>query len=129
MPKILVIEDTQECLEGLLELLELEGHEVVGCDTGQKAIAIIKSDCFDLIFCDVILPGITGWNVLQEVRDRGLATPFCYITAMVSQSDKEVAARLGSDWYIAKPYSIADIREAIARLTNQDGQSETPAVN
>jgi two-component system OmpR family response regulator len=117
MPKILVVEDTKECLEGLLELLELEGHEVTGCDSGQKAIAIIKSDRFDLIFCDVILPGITGWNVLQEVRSRGLNTPFCYITAMVSQSDKEVAARLGSDWYIAKPYSIADIREAITRLT------------
>jgi len=117
--KILVIEDTALVLEGLIELLEAEGHEVVGCDSGQKAMAAIKSEVFDLVFCDVIMPGITGYTILLEMRSRGIMTPFCYLTAMVSKSDKEVGEKLGADLYLTKPYTIADIREAIAALTKK----------
>ena len=116
MPKILVVEDTKLCLEGLVELLELEGHEVVGCDSGQKALAAIRADRFDVIFCDIIMPGITGWNILAEVRSLNIDTPFCYLTALVSESDREVGRKLGVDWYLNKPYRIADIKEAIERL-------------
>jgi DNA-binding response OmpR family regulator len=77
---------------------------------------VIKTDEFDLVFCDIIMPGITGWNILIEMRSRGIDTPFCYLTALVTESDREVGKKLGADLYLVKPYRIADIREAINQL-------------
>jgi CheY-like chemotaxis protein len=117
--KILVIEDTALVLEGLIELLEAEGHEVVACDSGQKAIEAVKTQQFDIIFCDIVMPGITGYNILLEARRLNISTPFCYVTAQVSESDREVGRKLGADLYLAKPYRITDIREAIDQLTKK----------
>lgn len=122
MAKILVIEDTKDCLEGMCELLELEGHEVTGVDSGQKAIDAIKGD-FDIIFCDIIMPGITGWNILMELRQRGIQTPFVYITALATDADRMTGRKLGADWYIYKPYKIDEIKDAIERLTPKPGES------
>lgn len=112
MTRILVVEDELGLREPLEYLLRREGYDVFGVDNGQAAVDFHTSQPADLILLDLMLPGMPGTDVCQEIRRRS-QVPIIMLTAKDSEVDIVVGLELGADDYVTKPYSS---RELLARI-------------
>ena len=122
MVKILVIEDEVEIRSNLLELLSLEGHDVVGADNGVTGLLGAIEHAPDLIVCDVMMPELDGYDVLQALRQdpKTLAIPFIFLTALANKGDIRRGMVLGADDYLTKPFTRSDVLTAVeTRLQKQ----------
>ena len=113
MAKILIIEDEPAMLAGLNDNLEFEGYKVDTASSGDIGLKKINNDDFDLILLDVMLPVISGFDILKQVRAAGNKTPIILLTAKGEELDKVRGLELGADDYITKPFSL---RELLARI-------------
>ena len=113
--KILVIEDEQNIRENLIELLELSGYEMSGASNGIEGVKAAKSVQPDLILCDVMMPEMDGYGVLQTLSaDTEIAhTPFIFLTAKADIEDLRKGMRFGADDYLTKPYNTSELLAAI----------------
>lgn len=116
---ILLIEDDDNNRFALTELLLIEGYEVLSLSKGRDAIEAIKKGKFDLIISDIKMPGITGYNVIQEAKKYCPDTPFIFLTAYASFPDQRVGYKMGCDRYIIKPYTIEEILGTIRDLLRE----------
>jgi len=119
MSKILVIEDEPLIRQNLIEILQLEGHQVVGAEDGQAGIQQIDTFAPDLILCDIILsPGIDGYEVLKYVRNQSAIseTPFIILTAKSNPEDEEEGLALGADAYLLKPIKPEEMLETLRKF-------------
>lgn len=107
MRKILVIEDESLIRENLLELLEIEGFEAIGADNGQAGVEIAKEFHPDVVLCDVMMPKLDGYGVLEALRqDPSTAdTKFVFLTASADQINLMKIRGLGID-HILKPFNV-----------------------
>ena len=114
MSKILIVEDDKSILMGFKDDLEFEGFEVLTAEDGEKGLAkALRGDC-DLIILDVLLPGMSGFEVVKRLRSAGVATPVLMLTAARTEEvDKVVGLELGADDYVTKPIGS---RELVARV-------------
>ena len=122
MTRILVIEDDQDIRNDVLELLEAEGHTVRGAEDGLAGVAAVRTDLPGLIICDIMMPSLDGFGVLDELRhDPVTATiPFVFLTAKVDKTDLRRGMELGADDYLTKPFTRAELLKAIqVRLAKQ----------
>jgi DNA-binding response OmpR family regulator len=111
--KILVVEDDPHILLGLEELLKGDGFDVVSCPRGDQALeAIVKSQPA-LVVLDVMLPGLSGYDVCKQMRAQNITTPILMLTAKGQEIDKVVGLDLGADDYVTKPFGV---RELLARI-------------
>src|ERR1700728_2212551 len=102
---ILIIDDDANTLASLARAFRLEGHEAAVCDNANKALELAKSQAFDLILSDVVMPGKDGLTLLEELKAQGLPTP---VVMMSGQADIEMAVRatrLGALDFLEKPIS------------------------
>lgn len=113
MSKILIIEDEAQLALGLKDNLEMEGYQVQLALTGTDGYDHIKKGDFDLVILDVMLPGLSGFDVLRRVRLEGNSTPIIMLTAKADEIDKVLGLELGADDYMTKPFSL---RELMARV-------------
>lgn len=113
MARILVVEDEPEMQRGLRDNLEFEGYDVQVIGEGKKAMETIRSAKFDLILLDVMLPGMSGFDICKKARMEGIATPIIMLTAKGEEVDKVLGLEFGADDYITKPFSL---RELLARV-------------
>jgi DNA-binding response OmpR family regulator len=104
--KILVIEDNSEVRENLEEILELSGYEVVVAEDGKVGVDKAISEKPDLILCDVMMPRLDGFGVLNILSKRSQTAdiPFIFLTAKTEKSDFRRGMNLGADDYITKPF-------------------------
>jgi len=119
MKKILVIEDEPEMRRNIAMLLRYHDYEPVVAEDGQKGIDAARRQRPDLILCDVMMPEIDGYGVLQALQtDPALAgIPFTFLTAKGEKDDLRSGMNLGADDYLTKPIANADLVQAIeARL-------------
>lgn len=116
---ILVVEDDDGNRFALTDLLEMEGYEVVSVGRGRDAIEILQKQKFDLILCDIKMPGVTGYNIIQEAKQRYPETPFVFLSAYASYSDEKLGYSFGCDKYIIKPYSIEQILRTIREFLEE----------
>ncbi|MCM2987826.1 response regulator transcription factor [Bacillus safensis] len=114
--KILVVEDEKKIARVLSLELEYEGYEVTVKETGMDGLQALEEDSFDLVLLDVMLPELSGLEVLRRVRKTNTATPIMLITARGSVPDKVSGLDLGANDYITKPF---DIEELLARIRAQ----------
>jgi two-component system response regulator RegX3 len=112
MTKILIIEDEISFSEALSFLLQKEGFETVIAETGKQGLDFFKSQPFDLILLDLMIPEISGIDVCRAIRSNS-QVPIIMLTAKDSEIDKVVGLELGADDYVTKPYSS---RELVARI-------------
>ena len=112
MTKILIIEDEISFSEALSFLLEKEGYSTVVAETGKQGLDSFKSDNFDLVLLDLMIPEVSGIDVCRTIRTTS-AVPIIMLTAKDSEIDKVVGLELGADDYVTKPYSS---RELVARI-------------
>lgn len=116
MTKILIIEDTTKLRENLSDALELQGYEVLHADNGSMGIQLAKESSPDLILCDIVMPGLSGWEVLEFLRseDEQNTIPFIFISALAERKNVRAGMELGADDYLTKPFSASELLNAIA---------------
>ncbi|MGD2035489.1 MAG: response regulator transcription factor [Bacteroidales bacterium] len=124
MTKILIVEDEKHMLEGLKDNLEFEGYQVDVASEGHTGLEKVLSNRFDLIILDVMLPGISGFDICKNARKEGISTPVILLTAKGEEIDKVLGLELGADDYITKPFSL---RELLARIKAVLRRTETMA--
>src|SRR5436305_10522699 len=112
-PKILIVEDDPHILLGLEEVLKSESFEVAVCSRGDQALAAFNKHHPALILLDVMLPGMSGYDVCKELRAKKIQTPVLMLTAKGQEIDKVVGLDLGADDYVTKPFGV---RELLARI-------------
>lgn len=123
MKKILVIEDNEDVRENICELLELSGYEVTDAANGKIGIKKVLESMPDLILCDIMMPELDGYGVLQILNNNPKLNhiPLIFLTALADKSDIRKGMGKGAEDYIMKPYSEVDLLEAIElRLKKTD---------
>jgi two-component system nitrogen regulation response regulator NtrX len=105
MTRLLIVDDDQSTLASLSRAFRMAGYEAVVCDNATRAIALLKSERFDLVFSDVVMPGKDGLSMLAEVRDLGIATPIIMISGQATVDMAVRATRLGAVDFLEKPIS------------------------
>jgi DNA-binding response OmpR family regulator len=113
MKKILIVEDELKMIEGLKYNLEFEGYEVDTATEGNSGLQKVLQNQYDLILLDVMLPGVSGFDICKSARKEGVNTPIILLTAKGEEIDKVLGLELGADDYITKPFSL---RELLARI-------------
>jgi DNA-binding response OmpR family regulator len=116
MSRILVVEDSLDIAEGLQRSLEYDGYQVSLATKAAHALAVATSDKPELIVLDLGLPDKDGYEVLRELRERGVMTPVLILSARREEADKLQGFRLGADDYVTKPFSILELMARISAL-------------
>ncbi|KOP83912.1 response regulator transcription factor [Cytobacillus solani] len=121
---ILVVED-EEKIARLLELeLEYEGYQVTKAMDGLDALALYRSQKWDLILLDVMLPGLSGIELLRRIRAHDLHTPVLLLTAKSSVEDKVSGLDLGANDYMTKPFQIEELLARIRAALRFKGKEQ-----
>ncbi|MHB1049194.1 MAG: response regulator transcription factor [Bacteroidota bacterium] len=113
MAHILVIEDEPDMQRGLRDNLEFEGYDVTVIGEGKKGLDSLVTGRFDLVLLDVMLPGMSGFDICKAARSQGVSIPIIMLTAKGEEVDKVLGLEFGADDYITKPFSV---RELLARV-------------
>ena len=111
--KILIVEDDPHILLGLEEVLKSEGYETASCNRGDEAVTAVAKFQPTLIVLDVMLPGVSGYDICKQLRAKKFAAPILMLTAKGQEIDKVVGLDLGADDYVTKPFGV---RELLARI-------------
>lgn len=115
MGKILVVEDDLDINKLIQKILVKEGHDVVCAFSGTEAKLRLSLEDYDVILCDLMIPGISGEELIKNVREKD-NIPMIALTAKLSVDDKVHVLELGADDYITKPF---EPRELVARVNVQ----------
>ncbi len=111
--KVLIVEDDPHILLGLEEVLKSDGFDVAVCSRGDQALDAVRKHRPALIVLDVMLPGLSGYDICKQLRATKVATPVLMLTAKGQELDKVVGLDLGADDYVTKPFGV---RELLARI-------------
>jgi DNA-binding response OmpR family regulator len=113
MAKILIVEDDPKMRSGLKDNFEFEGYDVDTAADGTAGLKKMTDNSYDIALLDVMLPGLSGFDLLRKAREKGVATPVIMLTAKGEEIDKVLGLELGADDYMTKPFSL---RELLARV-------------
>lgn len=115
MKKILVIEDQPQMRKNLMTILEMENFQVISADNGRLGVELAKSGAPDLILCDVMMPELDGFGVLQALRayPPTATVPLIFLTAKGDKLDQRAGMNFGANDYLTKPASREDLLAAI----------------
>ena len=125
MKKILVIEDEREMRRNITALLRYHDYEPIAAENGRAGVEAARRERPDLILCDVMMPDLDGYGVLQALQADTLLAPipFIFLTAKGEKDDLRSGMNLGADDYLTKPVANADLVRAIeARLRRSEQQ-------
>ena len=123
--RILIVDDEQLIVKGIRFSLEQEGMEVDAAYDGETAVKMARTRRYDLILLDVMLPGLSGLEVCQQIRSFS-KVPIMMLTAKGADMDKIMGLEYGADDYVTKPFNILEIKARIkAILRRTSGASET----
>ncbi len=113
MKKILIIEDDAALVLGLENVLKVEGYETHVARTGPDGYRLAKETQPDLIILDIMLPGMSGFEICKRIREDGTRVPVIMLTSKTEENDRVLGLELGADDYVTKPFSL---REFLARV-------------
>lgn len=115
MKKILIIEDSEDVRENLKEILELSNYLIVTAKDGKEGVQVAKKELPDLIICDIMMPVLDGYGVLNILtHDPNTSDiPFIFLTARTELTDIRKGMNQGADDYITKPFDESDLMDAI----------------
>lgn len=118
---VLVIEDEPNIIEAISFILSRDGWAVDTHSNGHDAVDVVRAKAPDLVILDVMLPGKSGYDILSELRDdaRTRDLPVLMLTARGQTKDRELAERIGASRFMTKPFSNAEVLEALRELVPQ----------
>lgn len=120
---ILVVDDEVSIADLVAELLRAQGYRARACYSGNEALKLFKSDKFDLIILDIMMPDIDGFSVCRKIR-LGSEVPIIFLSARGEESDQVIGLMLGADDYIRKPFRP---RELVARVGARLRRAQSPS--
>jgi DNA-binding response OmpR family regulator len=121
VPRILIVDDEPEMVRGLEDNLRFEGYQTVAAPDGRRGLALALSEAPDLILLDVMMPGMSGWDLCRELRRRGLDVPVIMLTARGEEVDRVLGLELGADDYVTKPFSLRELMARIRAVLRRPG--------
>ena len=116
MRRVLLVEDEPGLVLTLTDRLRSEGFEVASAQDGLTGLARAAGEAWDVILLDVMLPGMSGFDLCRDLRQKGIRTPVIMLTARGQVIDKVLGLKLGADDYLTKPF---DMLELLARIEVQ----------
>jgi DNA-binding response OmpR family regulator len=119
--KILIVEDDPHILLGLEEVLKSEDYDVASCNRGDQALDAVAKHHPALIVLDVMLPGLSGYDICKQLRAKKVATPILMLTAKGQEIDKVIGLDLGADDYVTKPFGVRELLARIQALLRRAG--------
>lgn len=126
--RLLVVEDDRTLRQALSFNLSREGYEVTTAADGERALEAARNGRLDLILLDVMLPGMSGVEVLRVLRREGVSTPVIILSAKGDEIDRVVGLKIGADDYVAKPFSrpelLARIEAVLRRHRREPDEPE-----
>lgn len=106
---ILVVEDEEAIRSGLIDVFVFHGYDVDSADNGPEGLTKALTGKFDLILLDIMLPGMDGYEICNEIRAKDRDQPIIMLTARTSDEEIIQGLKLGADDYVAKPFSIQQL--------------------
>jgi len=120
--KILIVEDEPKTGRDLSQGLAEAGYVADLANHGADGLHLASQVSYDLLILDVMLPGLSGWQILQTLRERGVPTPVLFLTARDQVEDRVKGLELGADDYLVKPFSFAELLARV-RIILRRGQN------
>jgi CheY-like chemotaxis protein len=122
MARVLLVDDDQSNLDFMRKLLQFEGHEMAWAPDGEQGLALIRQLRPDLVICDVIMPHLGGYAVLETLRaDPKLAEiPVLLFSAAMNEEARAIGQRRGATAVLAKPFELEQMRSAIRRCLGHE---------
>ena len=126
--KVLIVEDDPHILLGLEEVLKSEGYETATCSLGDEAMAAVDRVAPALIVLDVMLPGLSGYDICKQLRAKKFAAPILMLTAKGQEIDKVIGLDLGADDYVTKPFGVRELLARIQALLRRGGGGSSASI-
>src|SRR5690625_1441891 len=127
---IIIVEDEPSLVFTLEDTLENEGYRTFVAKKGDEAVDIIKNEHLDLMILDLMLPGMSGYDVCKKVRAMNYTFPIIMLTARDQEIDKVTGLNIGADDYITKPFGVKELLARIqARLRRSNQYTRTTPIN
>lgn len=121
--RLLLAEDEKRMAQALCELLRQEKYEVDHFANGADALTAIEGGIYDVIILDVMLPGMSGFEIARRTRRKGIHTPILMLTARAELDDKVEGLDSGADDYLTKPFMTRELLARLRALTRRSYQS------
>ena len=124
--KILIVEDEIKLTQALEFLFKKQKIDVEIANDGEEGLMLATKDIYDVVVLDIMLPNVSGLEILQHMRDKGVKTPVLMLTAKDSLDDKVTGLEKGADDYLVKPFAT---RELIARVRALGRRKDTTYIS
>jgi two-component system copper resistance phosphate regulon response regulator CusR len=122
--RILIVEDERKLAQVLSSALQGEHYDVVVAATGEDGFYRANAELFDLVVLDLMLPGRSGLEILQTLRQRRIETPVLILTARDGLDDRVLGLDLGADDYLVKPFALPELLARIRALLRRGRPSD-----
>jgi DNA-binding response OmpR family regulator len=119
MTEIMVVDDDQDLRESVAEVLGGAGFSVTQASRGEEALEHLAHKNFDLILLDMVMPGLSGLELLGRIRDKAPKLPVIMITAFASVENAVAAMRQGASDYVTKPFRIDGLLASVGRALEE----------
>jgi DNA-binding response OmpR family regulator len=119
MHRILIVDDDMDMRDNLAEVLSDADFEIHVAENGDRALALVAESPFDLVLLDLMMPGITGMEVLPLIKRESPATQVVMVTAFSTVDNAVEAMRKGADDYVTKPFKIDELRMTVRKCLEQ----------
>ena len=115
--KVLLIDD-DESIRLMLSHILTKDYDIFPAEDGKRGIQLLSKNRFDAVITDLDMPHVTGYDVIQTVRNRGQFIPIIVITGNGSSESEDKALRFGANEYLRKPFKIDSIRSALSKAVS-----------
>lgn len=123
--RIVLIEDNERLAKGIVNALNDQGHAVDWLSDGIEASQFLKTESADLAVIDVNLPGLSGFEIVRNLRERGSTIPVIMLTARTELGDRITGLDAGADDYLGKPFEMAELAARIRALSRRKSDIQT----
>ncbi|HZB23644.1 MAG TPA: response regulator [Gaiellaceae bacterium] len=124
MTQILVIDDEPVIRELMREILQLDGHHTIGAETAERALELLEQQQVSLVVSDIMMPGLSGLELLEEVHARRPSLPVILVTGAGTYDNLTQAVTRGADGLVIKPFSHADLQNAVSAALERQSRTE-----
>ena len=128
-PRVLIVEDEAPLARGLADALSFQGYACDVAADGKLGLEAARKGHYDVMLLDVMLPEVSGFDVIRSLRAEGNRTPTIILTAKGSEADRVKGLELGADDYVGKPFAISEVVARVgaqvrrARMDRGDGEA------
>jgi DNA-binding response OmpR family regulator len=124
--KILIIEDDDVIARGMARHLEAAGFDAVAVANGETGLARLRYERPDVCVLDLMLPGVDGWQIIEQARMEGIGTPIVVVSARGTEHDRVHALEIGADDYLVKPFSMNELVARVAAVARRGARAQEP---